>query len=71
MLAVSLFPRKLAFIFDFLAMVLLFVLDPSPNPVPEPECITVPLRQKVVVPAVPASVPQRLCYVQGFRFECI
>jgi hypothetical protein len=44
--------------------VLHFLLDPGLNPVleseadPEPECITVPvtLRQKVVVPAVPAPV---------------
>jgi hypothetical protein len=33
-----------------------FMLDPSPNLVPEPECITVPvpLRQKV---AVPVTIP--------------
>ncbi len=34
------------------------MLDPGTNPVPElePECITVPVRQKSAVPAV--SVPQ-------------
>jgi hypothetical protein len=45
--------------FDFFTLELHFRLDPGPNPVPEPERITVPdsLRQKVVVPAVPAPVP--------------
>jgi hypothetical protein len=36
------------------------MLDLGPNPVKEPECITVPvpLPQKIAVPAVPAQVPQ-------------
>ncbi len=36
------------------------MLDLGPNPVQEPECITVPvpLPQKVAVPAIPAPVPQ-------------
>jgi hypothetical protein len=53
------FPESLSLIFDFLTFVLHFVLNPGPNMVPEPECITfpVPLRRKVVVP-VPATVPQ-------------
>jgi hypothetical protein len=51
-------------IFDFLTYVLHFMLDLGPNPVPgpKPECITIPvsipLRQKVAVYAVPAPIPQ-------------
>jgi hypothetical protein len=39
---------------------LVFMLNLGSNPVPEPEYIMllVPLRQKVEVPAVPATVPQ-------------
>jgi hypothetical protein len=44
------------------------MLDPGPNPVPEaePECITVlvPLRQKVMVPAV--AVPQHCFWYESF-----
>jgi hypothetical protein len=37
------------------------MLDPCPNPVSEPECITVPvpLRPKFEVPAVPEPFPQQ------------
>ncbi len=46
--------QKVSLILDFFTFILHFMLDPGPNPVPEPECITVPvpLRQKVLVPLV-------------------
>jgi hypothetical protein len=52
-LEAALFPEGWTLIFGFLTFVLHFMLDPGPNPVPEPECITVPvpLREKVAVPA--------------------
>ncbi len=57
----ALFLRKLASNFYFLTFVLHFSLDPGSNPAPESECITVqvsvPLRQKVAVPAVPVPSP--------------
>jgi hypothetical protein len=56
MLEKTLFPGKLASRLKFLYRVFHFMLDPDPNSVPEPECITVPVGQKVAVPAVP--VPQ-------------
>jgi hypothetical protein len=42
-----------------MTFLLLFMLDPGTNPVPEPECIAapVPLRQKLAVSAVPVLVP--------------
>jgi hypothetical protein len=57
MLAAALLPRKLATNFCSFTFILHFMWIPGPDPVPEPECITVPvpLRQKV---AVPATVPQ-------------
>jgi hypothetical protein len=60
-LEAAVFPRKLASLtFYFSIFVLHFMLDLGPNPVQEPECITVPvpLPQKVAVPAIPAPVPQ-------------
>jgi hypothetical protein len=53
-LEAALFTRKLVLNFNFLTSVL---LDSGPNPVPEQECITVPvpLKQKIAVPVV--SVP--------------
>jgi hypothetical protein len=56
MLEAALFLRNFASLLWFLYLVFHFMLDPDPNSVPEPECITVPLRQKVAVPAIP--VPQ-------------
>jgi hypothetical protein len=47
MLEAALFPRKLASNFRLFTFVLQFMLDPGPNPVPEPECITVPLSKKL------------------------
>jgi hypothetical protein len=35
------------------------MLDPGPNPVPEPECIPVPLMKKVTAPMVTVPVPLR------------
>jgi hypothetical protein len=54
MLEAALFPRKLASHFLF---VFHFMLDPDPNPVTEPECVSVlvPLSRKA---AVPVPVPQ-------------
>ncbi len=58
----ALFPKKLASHFCFLIFLFHFMLDSDPNPDPEPKCIpvSVPLRQKVKVPAVlfPVEVPQ-------------
>jgi hypothetical protein len=59
---VALFSRQLALIFDYLPFVFYCMLDPGPNPVPEPLFITVqvpiPLRQKVADPVVSGPVRQ-------------
>jgi hypothetical protein len=64
MLETALFTRKLTFVFHFM-------MDPDPNPVPEldpeSECIPVPRRLKVTVPAVP--VPQHCLYGIHIRFH--
>ncbi len=67
MLEAALFPRKLAF--NFLLFCMTLLLEPEPELVPEPYCITVPVlvtpRQKVVVAAVQvpvlAPVSQHCC----------
>ncbi len=75
MIEVALFPRKLALIFDFVTFVFYCMLDPGPNPVPEPLCITVqvpiPLRKYVAVPVVAGPVPQHCSKQRNGWWECV
>ncbi len=58
MLEAALFPIKLASnFFYFMTVLLHFMLNPGSNPVPKTEPVSVPLRQKVAVPAVPVPDP--------------
>ncbi len=75
MLEAALFPRKLALMYDFFMFVFYCMLDPGPNPVPEPLCITVqdpiPQRKKVAAPVVPGPGPQNCSKQRNGWWECV